>query len=280
MEKKSVYEMVTERICEMLEQGEIPWRKPWKGGGTAKNYISKKEYNGINTVLLDSARYGSPNWLTFKQAKDLNGGIKAGEKGSMIVYFNWVDIKNMENEDVRKIPILKYFTVFNAEQTYGIDFKDSETVNANFEIKSCEDIVKNMPLKPRIDHGGGRAFYSPMLDYIQMPEMNTFETSEHYYATLFHELGHATGHENRVGRKGILEPSYFGSHEYSKEELIAEFTSSFLCGHAGIDNTVIVNSAAYIQSWLKALKNDKKMVVYAASMGQKAAKFIMNEKGE
>jgi len=133
-----------------------------------------------------------------------------------------------------------------------------------------------MPLRPDIQYGGNRACYSVTLDYIKLPHQHTFLSSEEYYSTLFHELAHSTGHANRLARKSILEPSYFGSHEYSKEELVAEMGAAFLCGHAGIENITINNSAAYIQGWLKALKNDKTLLIHAAAQAQKASDYILN----
>jgi len=130
--------------------------------------------------------------------------------------------------------------------------------------------------QPEIRHSGNRAFYSPSLDYIQLPNKTSFNNEAGYYGTLFHELAHATGHANRLGRKSILEPSYFGSHEYSKEELVAEMAAAFICGHACIENMTIENSAAYINGWLKALKNDKTLLVHAAGQAQKAADYILN----
>ncbi|WP_246044656.1 zincin-like metallopeptidase domain-containing protein [Geomonas ferrireducens] len=135
-----------------------------------------------------------------------------------------------------------------------------------------------MPLPPDIRHGGNKACYSPMLDYVKLPTPEAFESSEDYYSTTFHEMIHSTGHASRVGRKGILEPSYFGSHEYSKEELVAEMGAAFLCGYAGIEQRTIGNSAAYIAGWLKALKNDKTLLIHAAAQAQHASDYILNRK--
>jgi antirestriction protein ArdC len=136
-----------------------------------------------------------------------------------------------------------------------------------------------MPLRPDIRYGGNRACYSPSLDYCNIPHQHTFDTIESFYDTVFHELSHSTGHANRLGRKGVTETSYFGSHEYSKEELVAERGAAFLCGHVGIENTTIENSAAYLQGWLKALKNDKTLLIHAAAQAQKASDFILNRNG-
>jgi antirestriction protein ArdC len=176
--------------------------------------------------------------------------------------------------------MLRYYSVFNIEQTEGITPPPAEeTHNLFHPLANAEKIVANVPLNPDIKYGGNRAYYSVSLDYIQLPHQHTFNSIEEYYSTYFHELTHATGHSSRLSRKSILEPSYFGSHEYSKEELVAEMGAAFLCGHAGIENKTIENSAAYIQGWLRELKNDKTLLIHAAAQAQKATDYILNRKG-
>lgn len=168
-------------------------------------------------------------------------------------------------------------SVFNIEQTEGISHPPAEETNNLFDpITIAEEIIAAMPIKPDIRYGGNRAYYSPSLDYVQLPQQHTFDTIEEFYNTSFHELAHATGHQSRLARKSILEPSYFGSHEYSKEELVAEMGAAFLCGHCGIENRTIENSAAYIGGWLKALTKDRTLLVHAAAAAQKAADYILN----
>jgi len=166
------------------------------------------------------------------------------------------------------IPMLRYYNVFNLEQTEGIPIPEK-----------AEQIIAGMPLKPDIYHGGNKACYSPSPDSIHLPSQHTFLYPEEYYCTAFHELIHSTGHTSRIGRKSILEPTYFGSHEYSKEELVAEMGAAFLCGYAGIEQKTIDNSAAYIQGWLKVLKKDMTLLVHAAAQAQKGADYILNRKG-
>jgi antirestriction protein ArdC len=137
-----------------------------------------------------------------------------------------------------------------------------------------------MPLRPAIKYGGDRACYSPTLDQIKLPKRNAFKSPEEFYCTAFHELAHASGHSSRLGRKGVLEPSYFGSHDYSQEELVAEFGASMLCGFAGIEQQTLDNSAAYIQGWLKVLRGDKKLAIIAAGQAQLAADYILNRQPE
>lgn len=270
---------------ELLEQGTVPWRKTWiAGSNMPKNMVSKKEYRGVNVFLLACMPYSSPYWMTYKQCQDKGGHVIKGSKSTPVIFWKWLDRKDADVTDTEtassNIPMLRSYNVFNLEQTEGIELPPTtETITTFTPIERAEQIIAGMPYKPEIRHGGNRASYSPMLDYVKLPEPTSFEMPEEYYSTAFHELAHSTGHESRVGRKGILEPSYFGSHEYSKEELVAEMSACFLCGHAGIENTTIENSAAYIQGWLKALKNDKALLIHAAAQAQKASDYILNRKG-
>jgi antirestriction protein ArdC len=223
--------------------------------------------------------YNSPYWLTFKQAQDKGGNVKKGQKSTPVIFWKWLDKNDSDNETSTsgKIPMLRYYSVFNIEQTEGIEAPEPiETHNLFDPITNADKIVADMPQKPDIKYGGNRAYYTVNLDYIQLPYQHTFHSPEEYYSTLFHELGHATGHANRLARKSILEPSYFGSHEYSKEELISECCSAFVSGHCGIEQKTLENSAAYIAGWLKALKNDKTLLIHAAAQAQKAADYILN----
>lgn len=281
-----VYEVINSRIIELLEQGSVPWRKTWHAESCMpKNLVSKKEYRGINIFLLGCQEYSSPYWLTFKQAADKGGHVRKGEKSTPVVFWKWIDRKDVDGADTEesngngKVPLLRYYSVFNVEQVDGIIAPPSpESITNQFSpIQIAQEIIAGMPLRPEVKHGGNQPAYSPMLDYVRMPEPSSFLSPEEYYATAYHELVHSTGHSSRVGRKGILEPSYFGSHEYSKEELVAEMGAAFLCGVAGIGHRTIENSAAYIRGWLKSLKNDKKMLVMAAAQAQKAADYILNQ---
>ncbi|TSK08817.1 MAG: DUF1738 domain-containing protein [Geobacter sp.] len=281
----NVYDVVNQRIMELLERGTIPWRKTWNGGSSMPmNLISKKEYRGVNVFLLGCQEFGSQWWLTFKQVQDRGGYVKKGSKSTPVVFWKWIDRKDGdepvgegEQGDGGKVPLLRFYNVFNLEQTEGIEAPKTEEVSNTFTpIERAEQIVAGMPYRPEINHGGNVAAYSPVLDYVKMPTPEAFLSSEEYYSTLFHELTHSTGHASRVGRKGILEPSYFGSHEYSKEELVAEMGAAFLCGHAGIEQRVLDNSAAYIQGWLKSLRNDRTFLIHAAAQAQKASDYILN----
>ncbi|MBL0226266.1 MAG: DUF1738 domain-containing protein [Geobacteraceae bacterium] len=280
----NVYDVINTRILELLEQGTVAWRKPWNAQSNyPKNLISKKPYRGVNIFLLACQQYSNPWFLTYKQVQDRGGHVIKGSKSTPVIFWKFLDSKEPElSEDKNgKIPLLRYYSVFNIEQTEGIPYPPAEETHNIFDpITRAEEIIAAMPMKPDIRYGGNRAYYSPTLDYCNIPNQHTFNTIEEYYSTIFHELAHATGHANRLSRKTILEPSYFGSHEYSKEELVAEMSASFLSDHAGIENTTIENSAAYIAGWLKALKNDKTLLVHAAAQAQKAADYILNVKPE
>ncbi len=284
-----VYDVINSRIIELLESGTVPWRKTWNvATNQPKNLISMKDYRGINVFMLACMPFSSQYWMTFKQCQEKGGQVKKGSKSTPVVFWKWLDRMESDSDDADaptgngKIPMLRYYNVFNLDQINGIEVPPSTEpiVNTFTPIDKAEQIVSNMPLRPEIKYGGASASYSPLLDYVKMPKPETFESAEEYYNTLFHELSHATGHQKRVGRKGITETSYFGSHNYSKEELCAECSAAFLCGHAGIEQTTIINSAAYIQGWLKSLRNDRTLLVHAAAQAQKASDYILNKGGE
>ena len=280
----NVYEIITNNIISKLEQGEIPWKKSWNAQTQApRNLTSGKLYSGINVFLLLSARYQSPYWLTFKQAQERGGVVRKGEKGCPIVFWSKTEKEDQETGEVKEVGFLRYYTVFNVAQIDGLkDVPETEiysiSENGAEAIDAAEMIVAQMPNKPQITHGHTRACYSPAWDRVEMPVSIAFDGPAEYYSTLFHELAHATGHESRLNRHSTLKNHNFGSTDYSKEELVAEFGSAFLCAEAGISPAVIDNQAAYIQGWLKALKNDSKLLVNAAAQAQKAADWIMRRK--
>jgi antirestriction protein ArdC len=275
--KTDVYQVVTDRIIRLLESGTVPWHKPWKGGNQwAQNFVSRKVYRGINLFLLNAANYASPFWLTFKQVQAAGGRVKQSEKSFPVVFWKILEEQDGEN---KRIPFLRYHSVFNVAQCEGIPVPAMpEIVSlAKFRpMEKCERVVDDMPKCPIIRHGGIRACYSPSLDEIMMPETGLFESEERYYNTLFHELTHATGHHSRLNRKEITEPIHFGSNPYSREELVAEMGAAFLCGHCEIENKTVDQSASYIQSWLERLKDDRKLVVHAGAQAQKACDFILH----
>jgi antirestriction protein ArdC len=269
-----VYAIVTERIMQKLEQGVVPWHKPWEQG-IPRNLVSGKPYRGVNVFLTASAGFPSPYWLSFKQCKELHGSVKAGEKGTPVIFWKWLEVDDTESEgDTKQIPLLRYYTVFNLEQCIGIKAPAERKRPAFQPLAQCEHIVANMPQRSSVRHGEPRAYYQPLADTVNMPKPELFDGPEEYYSTLFHELTHSTGHRSRLHRKGLDELAPFGSPAYSKEELVAEMGAAFLCGASGIDSKTVDNSAAYIASWLRVLGNDKQMVVLAAAQAQRSADFI------
>lgn len=270
-----IYEIITDRICAMLEAGTIPWRKGWAGGdATPVSAVSKKEYRGVNHFLLRCAGFASPYWLSFKQAQERGGHVRKGEKGMPVVFWKQYE-REGENGEKRRVPVLRYYTVFNVAQIDGLrmEFPEPE-IKAHRPIEEAEAIVAHMPNRPTIIHGEARAYFRPALDVVNMPAPGLFDMPEEYYGTLFHELTHSTGHESRLNRRPSTEPRSFGDPAYAREELVAEMGAAFLCAACGIERATLENSAAYIASWLKALRNDPKAVVIAAAQAQRAADYI------
>ena len=274
--RASVYDIVTERILAELEKGQVPWRKPWRTLPPA-NLISKKPYRGINMFLLALAGYGSQYWLTYRQAQALGGNVRKGEHGTKIVFwkFDKYETETADGEaEERTSAFLRYYTVFNLEQTEGL--KALLALPPARPIESAEVIVAGMPNAPAFEQGF-RASYTPSHDTVTMPSRTAFESQAEYYSTLFHELTHSTGHGKRLARDGFDRPQMFVSESYSREELIAEMGSAMLCGVAGIEQATVANSVAYLKSWIARLKSDSRLVVQAASAAQKAADYIRGE---
>jgi len=270
-------ERITERITSLLEQGTVPWQKPWKAKtGLPRNIVTKFPYRGINIVLLLSMSYESPFWLTFRQAMMLGGTVRKGEKACPIVFWKQRAVKDKKTEEERRIPLLRIYHVFNAAQCDGIgDAPPPDAWAEPCTVRKPDEIVANMPHRPVIKHGMTRAFYSPSDDMVGMPMRERFNREEEFYSGLFHELTHATGHETRLNRPTLTDKSGFGSDPYCKEELIAELGAAFLCGHAEIVDRTIDNSAAYIKGWLERLKRNKSLIIQAAAQAQRAADFIL-----
>jgi antirestriction protein ArdC len=285
MEKQNVYDVVTARIVALLEQGTVPWQKPWTSARGEdcfpRNLVSRKPYRGINTFLLHAMMFESPFWLTFKQAQELGGHVRKGEKSCPIIFWKWLEVQDKQTGEKKRIPFLRYTSAFNLAQCDGIEAPElpgsAENKREHSPIEAAERIVAGMPKRPEITYGSARACYSPAFDRVAMPRPESFRSGEDFYSVLLHELTHATGHESRLNRKGIEagEWSAFGSAAYSKEELVAEMGAAFLCGHAGIVERTLDNSAAYIAAWLERLRNDRTLVVQAAAQAQRAADFIL-----
>jgi antirestriction protein ArdC len=275
------YQLVTDRIIAKLEAGTIPW-KHFASSPLAepKNLVSKKPYRGINHFLLSGSKYGSESWLTYKQAQDLGGHVKKGEKAAFVVFWKFLDVEDKDTGETKQIPFLRHYSVFNVQQCEGVDYtKLIESVGRIGDpIESAERIIEGMPNRPRlvIDHTP-KAYYSPGKDFVHMTERSACVSDSAYYDTLFHELTHATGHKRRLDRmEGDTAWCRFGSKPYANEELVAEMGAAMLCAESGIFQETEENSAAYIANWLTKLENDNKLVVHAAGKAQKAADFILN----
>ena len=287
------YEVITNKILEALDKGKIPWHKSWTSG-FPMNLVTKKGYRGINAFVLNMMGFESPYFLTYKEALKFGGNVKKGEKGCPIVFWKWLEKKekkSAEDEEVteltendvikgRKIPFLRYYTVFNVSQCENLPADKIPAIESRVidPIEQCEAVVAGMPERPEISFNNGRAFYDSSTDAVGMPVLGSFINAEEYYSTLFHELTHSTGHPRRLNRKETIEHEEFGSQSYVKEELIAEMGAAFLCGQCQIENKTIANQTAYIQGWLKSLKNDKTMVIMAAAQAQKASDYITKKK--
>lgn len=271
----TVYEIVTDKIIKQMEKGIIPWHKPWHGGMAKFNRVSKKGYSVLNQLLLPF----DGEYATLKHWNELGGKVKAGEKGNIVTYWNFIN-KTEKQEDgtekVKSFPILRYYTVFHISQVEGV--KPLENVNfSNMEVESAED-VKNTYFEREscrlFVEKSDRAYYSPSFDEVHVPELNQFENSDEFYSTLFHEMTHSTGASIRLDR--LSNTAFFGNEDYSKEELAAEIGSAMLSSVAGLNTEkTFNNSVAYLQSWLKALKNDPRMIVSAASKAEKAVDYIL-----
>jgi len=283
------YQAVTDRVIAALEAGTTPWRRPWVAGqhttqpGMPRNAISGRAYRGINAVLLSMPQMAhasdDPRWLTYRQAAERGWQVRAGERGTPVVFFKRLDVHERpeggaigDGETVtRRIPILRGFTAFHASQVDGMPAYQSPTLDEApwRKPEAPELIVAASGVKVRV--GGNQAFYSPTLDFIGMPVYSAFRTPESYSATLLHELAHASGSSHRLGRDLS---GRFGTRSYSFEELIAELSSCFVC--AALDLPCdIENHASYLQSWMEVLREDRRAIFRAAAAAQKAADWML-----
>ncbi|HMS56825.1 MAG TPA: zincin-like metallopeptidase domain-containing protein [Fimbriimonadaceae bacterium] len=280
----AIYESVTNRIVEALKEGVVPWKKPWHTlSSLPVNTITQKPYRGINPFLLSLAPHTDHRWLTFKQLGLRGGTVRKGERASMVVFWkHWeppADATDEEAEAGRKqhrIPLLRYYLVFNLEQCEAHGFPELYVPPNPTEperFTAARMIASSMPNPPR-QIEGKNAWYRPADDLVQVPPPQAFDRGDDYFATLFHELAHATGHESRLNRPGVTGQVQFGSGEYSKEELVAELTSAFCCAASRLDTSVTESAASYISGWLELIQSDPKAMVIAAAQAQKAADYI------
>jgi antirestriction protein ArdC len=285
--KADVYTRITNTILTELEQGTRPWLKPWNAEHAAGRITRPLRangipYRGINVLMLwaeaESKGYTAPIWITFKQALDLGAHVRKGEHGSLVVYASKTTRTEVDtvtgNETERDIPFLKGYTVFNVEQVEGLPAQYHATAAKMLDpvqrIAQADAFIA--ATGARVAHGGNRAFYSVSEDRIQMPHFEAFRDAESYYATLAHETVHWTRHETRLNRD--FGRKRWGDEGYAMEELVAELGSAFLSSDLSLTPEVMPDHAAYIASWIKVLKEDKRAIFTAAAHAQRAADFL------
>ena len=285
--KQDIYERITGRIVADLEQGVRPWLKPWNAEHAAGRITrplrhNGQPYNGINVIMLwgeaVACGYAAPIWMTFRQAKELGGHVRKGEKGSLTVYADRIrktEIDDATGEEAqREIPFMKGYTVFNIEQIEGLPAHFYAPVAPRLDpvqrIDSAEAFFAATGADIR--HGGNQAYYTITHDYVQMPPFETFRDAESYYQTLGHECVHWTRHSSRLERD--FGRKRWGDEGYAAEELVAELGSAFLCADLDLTPEPREDHTAYIASWLKVLKNDKRAIFTAAAHAQRAADYL------
>jgi len=269
----SIYQEITESIIAELEKGAAPWIKPWRVDSTAdKNIISQKPYQGINRLILGMSSmargFDVPVWASYKQWESLGANVRKGEKGTKIVFYSPVEKENAQGEK-ESYAVLKAYWVFNARQVDGIEIAATSTATESTFVDCALAEDRIVKTGAAITHGGDAAFYAPSVDRIQLPHKASFDNESSYYATAFHELTHWAGAEHRLDRtKG----KRFADPAYAFEELVAEMGAAFLCQDYGIQGEL--RHAGYIQSWLKACRDDSRAIFKAAALAQKAADYI------
>lgn len=280
------YERVTATILSLIEKGSLlPWQKSWSGSSEwARSMSSKREYNGINRWILTltaQANGWSPWFGTYKQIEALGGQVRKGEKSQLAIL--WKPMTKMVDGVEEKFLMLRTFNVFSASQADGLPEKflpveGTEEFNLDEVQQEGERLLTEYfdSESIQVSWGGDRACYNPRADTVSLPHVNTFESFDHYLATAFHEAAHSTGAAKRLNRPGIVDFDHFGSHQYSREELVAELGSALILGTLGLDKpNMIENQAAYLKNWKSALVDDPQAFVWAAGRAEKAANLIL-----
>ena len=279
----AVYEIITERIIAELEKGNIPWEKPWTGIRTgAYSRSTGRPYSILNQLILTKPG----EYLTFKPITEAGGIIRKGEKSQIVVFWKMMRVteKNKDDKPVDKIiPLLRYYHVFHIDQCENVKprFTQEELLPAN-PIAEADSILTDYSRSSGctiINEKQDRAFYRPSTDTIHLPLREQFSRIEEYYSTAFHEAIHSTGHKTRLDR--LSKTAHFGNEDYSKEELVAEIGAAITMNELGIETQgSFRNSTAYVQSWLRALKNDHRLIVTAAGNAEKAVRLLLNLESE
>jgi len=281
-EKRDLYAEITNKIIASLEKGVKPWHKPWAAEGCTARPLRHCgiPYSGINTLVLwmssENNGYSSPYWMTYQQATEYKGQVRKGEKGTLVVYANKI-IKTETNskgeEETNVIPFLKSYVVFNADQIDGLPakFYNRPAPRDPIERQAAADAFF-APIPADVRHAGGRAYYSPSLDFVKLPLFESFDNPENYYTTLAHELSHWTKHDSRLNRD--FGRKRWGDEGYAAEELVAELSAAFIAADLGFLEVTYDGHASYIDSWIKALKNDKRAIFTASSYASKATEYL------
>ena len=286
MKNSEIMKDVAEQVLALMEEHGTGWVKPWAGqsGGFPVNATTGKAYRGINIVLLFSRGFASPEWATFKQWKTNGASVMKGQRGTKIVFWKPIEVKDESKDDPdakKKIWMLKTYTVFNADQVEGYETPTVEPVAPIGDAIECPELESYLAnAKIKIQHGGDSAYYRPSTDHIQMPEKPAFkgtDTStprEAYYSTLAHEATHWTGHKSRLDRLDRLTNGKFGDKNYAFEELVAELGAVFLTMQFGVSPAPRPDHAQYLNSWMKALRDTPRTILAAASEAQKAVDLL------
>ena len=278
------YQEITGRIITALERGTVPWRTPWRARGH-RNARSNRPYRGINTLVLQMTAlergWSDPRWLTYRQAEASGGHVRRGEQGTRVVLWKWIERRDREDpERLERFPLIRLYSVFNVAQCEGVGLPRGEARDCFDPLERAEAVIAGYRDGPTVHHDAEGAYYVPERDEVHVPPREAFTDAHGYYATLFHELAHSTGHPSRLAREGYRTAARFGSERYSQEELVAEFAAAFLGSEAGIDPSRVEQSAAYIASWLRVLDDDRRLVVVAAAQGQRASDHILGRSPE
>lgn len=277
--RRDAYAAITDRIIAALERGTVPWRAPWRARGH-RNALSGRPYRGINLLVLAITAlergFDDPRWLTYRQAASRGSHVRRGEHGTQVVLWKWIERGDSNTDETdQRYPLLRLFTVFNVTQYEDLVLPTHDAAVPLDPLVEAEAIAAGYKDGPPVTCDAESAYYIPARDEVHLPPRESFRDAHGYYATLFHELAHSTGHPSRLNRKGHQSAARFGSEIYSREELVAEFAAAFLGQEAGIDPSRVEQSAAYIASWLMALRDDRRLVVVAAGQAQRAADYIL-----
>src|SRR5258706_1089786 len=278
--KANVYSIITSRITKQLEEGVIPWQKSCAESGLPQSVVTKRPYRGINVWLLAMLSFPRNNFITTKQLKEVGGVVKEEEKAALVTFWNWKEVTDEQSGESKNIPFLRYYTVYNSDQCDGIpdEVLPAPPVHVKNPVKQAEQTVLLMQQKPVIKHREKKSFYDPCLDIINVPKIDTFESQEYYYRSLFHQLIHATGHVSRLNRKEVMLMSELRADEsFSSEELIAEMGTGYLMSVCGFTNDFVSkDKEVRAKGWLEKFKENKQLVIYAGGKAQQAVDFILN----